>query len=104
MEHLISKGYTILERNWRHAKAEIDVIAVRGGTLAIVEVKSRSSEVFGDPLESVSKEKIRLLRRAANAYVNLKGIDLDIRFDCVGVLLDKGRERITHFEDACFLF
>ena len=102
--YLLSKGYSILERNWRHAKAEVDIIALRGDTLAVVEVKSRSSEAFGDPLESVSREKIRLLRKAINAYVNLKGIDLEIRFDLIGVVLEDDRQRIRHVEDACYLF
>lgn len=104
VRYLISKGYAILERNWRHAKAELDIIAVDGETLAVVEVKCRSSAAFGDPLESVGREKIRLLRRAINAYVNLKGIDLDIRFDLIGVVLEDDQERINHVEDACFLF
>ena len=102
--YLLSKGYSILERNWRHSKAEVDIIALRGDTLAVVEVKSRSSEAFGDPLESVSREKIRLLRKAINAYVNLKGIDLEIRFDLIGVVLEDDRQRIRHVEDACYLF
>ncbi len=104
VRHLISKGYSILERNWRHAKAEVDIIALRGDILAVVEVKSRSSEAFGDPLESVSREKIRLLRKAINAYVNLKGIDLEIRFELIGIIFEDDRQRIRHVEDACYLF
>ena len=104
VRHLVSKGYSILERNWRHEKAEVDIIARQGDTLAVVEVKSRSSEAFGDPLDSVGREKIRLLRRAMNAYVNLKGIDLEIRFDLIGVVLEDDRQSIRHVEDAFYLF
>lgn len=104
VRHLVSKGYTILERNWRHEKAEVDIIASKGDTLAVVEVKSRSSEAFGDPLDSVGREKIRLLRKAINAYVNLKGIDLEIRFDLIGVVLEDDRQSIRHVEDAFYLF
>lgn len=104
VRHLVSKGYTILERNWRQGKAEVDIIARHGDTLAVVEVKSRSSEDFGDPLDAVGREKIRLLRKAINAYVNLKGIDLEIRFDLIGVVLEDDRQRIRHVEDACYLF
>ena len=104
VRYLLSKGYSILERNWRHAKAEVDIIALCGDTLAVVEVKSRSTEAFGDPLESVSREKIRLLRKAINAYVNQKQIDLEIRFDLIGVVLEGDRRRIRHVEDACCLF
>lgn len=101
---LISKGYTILERNWRFAKAEIDIIAFKGNTIAAVEVKSRSTEAFGDPQESIGRDKIRLLRKAMNAYVNLKALDLEVRFDFIGIIIRDGREKITHLKDACYIF
>ena len=52
----------------------------------------------------MGREKIRLLRKAINAYVNLKGIDLEIRFDLIGVVLEDDRQSIRHVEDAFYLF
>lgn len=102
--HLLSKGYTILERNWRYAKAEVDIIAAKGEILAAVEVKSRSSNAYGDPREFVSRNKIRLLKKAMNAYVNLHGIDQEVRFDIIGVVMTPGRETITHLKGAWHIF
>jgi putative endonuclease len=102
--HLLSHGYRILERNWRHAKAEVDIIASKGAMLVAVEVKSRSSEAFGDPQGFISRDKIRLLQKAMNAYVNLHGLDLEVRFDAIGIVISDGKTRITHLKDAWYIF
>ena len=103
-EHLLSKGYTILERNWRFQKAEIDILATKNDTLAVVEVKTRSSIAFGDPEEFISRNKIQLLKRAANAYVNMNRLNLDVRFDYIGIVIVRNRHQISHMKDACFIF
>ena len=103
-EHLLSKGYTILERNWRFQKAEIDILATKNDTLAVVEVKTRSSITFGDPEEFISRNKIQLLKRAANAYVNMNRLNLDVRFDYIGIVIVRNRHKISHMKDACFIF
>ena len=102
--YLESRGYSIVERNWRYQKAEIDIIAVKENTLAIIEVKTRSTESFGDPVDFISREKIELLRKAANAYVNSKRINLEVRFDFIGIFSKSNQEKLTHVKDACFIF
>ena len=102
--HLLSKGYTILERNWRFQKAEIDILATNDDTLAVVEVKTRSSIAFGDPEEFIGRKKIQLLKKAANAYVNMNRLNLEVRFDYIGVVIQRNRHRISHLKDACFIF
>ena len=66
-DYLISKGYQIKERNWRYQKAEVDIIAQKGGVLAIVEVKTRSTRFFGDPQDFINSKKIKLLTSAIDA-------------------------------------
>ena len=56
-QYLLKNGYQILERNYRYRKAEIDIIALKEETLAIVEVKSRTSSYFGSPESFVSQKK-----------------------------------------------
>ena len=48
-EYLVSQQYKILEKNFRYKKAEIDIIALKNNTLAIIEVKTRTSVTFGEP-------------------------------------------------------
>lgn len=102
--YLLSKGYAILERNWRFQRAEIDILAAKGGTLAVIEVKTRSSKAFGDPEEFIRRNKIQLLRKAANAYVNMNRLNLDVRFDYIGIVIERNKEQLTHVKDACFIF
>jgi putative endonuclease len=103
-QYLLSRGYTILERNWRFQKAEIDILAAKDGTLAVVEVKTRSSKAFGDPEEFIGRHKIQHLKKAANAYVNMNRLNLDVRFDYIGIVMERSRHKISHLKDACFIF
>ena len=81
-------------------KEEIDIIAQIGSELVIVEVKTRNSDFFGEPHEFVSKSKQRHLIRAAAAYIDKHDIDLETRFDVIGVILNKTVEKIDHMESA----
>ncbi|MBZ5606066.1 MAG: YraN family protein [Acidobacteriia bacterium] len=84
------QGYTIVARNFRlsSGEAEADIIAWDGGTLAVVEVKSRESGEYGPPERAIGEEKRRHLLRVGRAYA--RKIDLDwslVRFDVVTVIL-----------------
>lgn len=102
--YLLSKGYTILERNWRFQKAEIDILAAKDSTLAVIEVKARSTAAFGNPEAFINRNKVELMRKAANAYVNKNRLNLEIRFDFIGIVFERNKERLTHLKDACFIF
>ena len=82
---LQDKGYEILETNWVFQKAEIDIIAKTENTLAVVEVKTRSSLDFGLPQDFVKPKKIQLLVKAINEYVISKDLDVDVRFDIIAI-------------------
>jgi putative endonuclease len=99
-DFLAHKGYTILERNWRWKKLEIDLIADTGKKLVIVEVKTRGSGVWGSPEEAVTKGKIKFLAEAAEAFIELHQIDKEVRFDIVTVVLGNGTFQIDHIEEA----
>ncbi len=99
---LRQKGYVILKTNWRHGKDEVDIIAKDKNELVIVEVKTRSTDYFGDPEEAVTPQKARRMIRAAEAYAELAHADMDIRFDIVAIVLKNGKAAIRHIEDAFF--
>lgn len=102
---LKEKGYTILETNWRYRNLEADIIAVNAGVMILAEVKTRTSNYFGEPETFVTKQKQTNLRKAANGYIQQKQLDLEVRFDIISVILDKTSDRATinHIENA-FLF
>lgn len=98
--YLEGKGYSILARNWRFGKEEIDLVAQKKDTLVIVEVKARSGSFFGEPEEFVNRKKQKHLIRAANAYIEEKGLDAEVRFDVIGVIITGENHHINHIEDA----
>ncbi len=98
--YLAEKGYTILERNWRFGKEEIDIIAQHQDTIIVAEVKTRSGSFFGEPQEFVNRQKQTHLIRAANAYLEKNKLELEVRFDIIGVILSGKKHKINHIEDA----
>lgn len=106
--YLEENGYSIVERNFVIQKAEIDIIAQKDSTLAIIEVKTRSSLDFGSPQDFVKQKKIQLLIKAVNAYINYRekdfGEDLEIRFDIVAIHKNGESFAIEHLTDAFYHF
>jgi putative endonuclease len=85
-EYLQGCGFRILDRNWRSADGEIDIVAVERQVLVICEVKSRTSVRHGSPLEAVSRAKRSRLRRLAVQWLNAHGVRFDqVRIDVVGL-------------------
>lgn len=99
-DYLEEKGYTILDRNWRKNRLELDIIATKGDIIAFVEVKTRKNTDFREPHEAVDWKKIRHIVVAADAYIKLHAIDMKIRFDIIDVVGDVGQFQITQIEDA----
>lgn len=103
-DFLVEKGYQIHYRNYRYLKAEIDLIAQKGGTLAIVEVKSRSSDFIAHIADTVDQKKIKLLVSAADHYVIENDLDVEVRFDII-TILKKGKQfELEHLKDAFYYF
>lgn len=88
-EYLESCGLRILDRNWRCAAGEIDIVAVERHTLVVAEVKARTSLRYGSPLEAVSRAKRARLRRLAVQWLNAHGVRFDqVRIDVIGLVYD----------------
>lgn len=88
-DYLEAEGFRILERNWRCADGEIDIVAVDRRTFVVCEVKTRSGTCYGTPLESVSRLKRNRLRRLAVRWLTAHGVHFDqVRIDMVGVTRD----------------
>jgi len=104
IEFLQKNNYKIIERNWRFKKAEVDIIAQKENVLAVVEVKTRSSNYFGNPQDFVSQKKIKLLTEAINEYVISRDLDVEVRFDIIAITKHKNNIDIEHLEDAFLHF
>jgi putative endonuclease len=93
VEHLQRAGLRILDRNWRCADGEIDIVAAERRALVVCEVKTRSGVRDGTPLEAITRQKRNRLRRLAIRWLVAHGILFDeIRIDVVGVLRSESGE------------
>lgn len=102
--YLRKNGYRIVHKNYRYLKAEVDIIAKKDHILAVVEVKSRSSEYWQDIADTITDKKIKLLVRAADHYVTSKDLDVEVRFDIVTVLKEGTGFKVEHWENAFYHF
>ncbi len=98
---LVKQGFEIRTRNFRFAKAEIDIVAETDDWLVMVEVKARTNDAYGRPEEFVTRGKQRHLIRAANRYIELHPTEKDIRFDIISILLEPVFE-LTHIPEAFY--
>ena len=83
--YLKARGYQLLHRNWRHSHYEIDIIALKGNILHFVEVKMRSSKVFGLPEEAVTKKKFQSLLQAADEFLHLHPQYRHVQYDILAI-------------------
>ena len=98
---LQKRGWRIIAERFRSGHRDLDLIAVRDGTVAFVEVKTRVATAFGDPVEAVSWRKRRELIRSAMVWVDRFGPPgACYRFDVVGVVIVGRDARIRHVENA----
>lgn len=97
---LEQKGYLVLETNYRNRYGEIDIIASKDGFLVFVEVKYRTSQQYGDPLEAVDGWKQRRICRSALYYCSklAEGLEVPCRFDVIAIYGEE--QQIRHIENA----
>lgn len=104
--YLVGKGYSIITRNYHFGKvAEIDLIARDNESLVFVEVKSRFSRTFISPIDQMTPQKAKQLRKAAEGFLFSKSIqDVPCRFDVITIDYISGKPKIEHLENAIFFF
>ena len=100
-EHLKNLGYNIIERNFSCRQGEIDIIALDKGYLVFIEIKSRTSNEFGLPSESVTKRKMEHLIKAIKYYLYIRNLENEnIRIDVIEVYAKKGEYRFNHIKQV----
>jgi putative endonuclease len=101
-EYLVSKGYTIVQRNYRTGQGELDIIARDKNFIVIVEVKTRESAFLTDPLQLVPLTKQRQVIKMANTYLKRLSTLEQARFDIIVVIHNSGYTKLEHIEDAFY--
>ena len=97
---LLSKGYSILDRNWHSGHKEIDIIARDGHDIVFVEVKTRSNEDIISAVQAVTTAKMQRLIYAAEAYLASHEYDFSPRFDIITLVGAEPNLKIEHLCDA----
>jgi putative endonuclease len=100
--YLKTQGYRIRSRNFYYQKAEQDIVASKGDTLAIVEVKWRLSDFYGSPETFVTPKKRKLLARAADFYVQKFNWQGETRFDIISIVGQPPNHSLTHIKQAFY--
>jgi putative endonuclease len=96
--HVRSRGWDVLDRNWRTRDGELDLVALDGRELVVVEVKTRRSTAYGHPAEAVTARKLARVRRLAAQWLATHDVHpRSVRVDVIAVLLPpRGAAQIDH--------
>lgn len=99
---LAALGWEVIDRNWRCALGELDIVAVDRGCVVAVEVKTRRTATFGSPLEAVTPAKMARLRKLLGAWLASQSRSFtDVRVDVIGVTLPSaGAAHVEHVRGA----
>ncbi len=104
IDYLRGNGYQILETNYRYQKAEVDIMALKDKTLAIVEVKTRSTAVFGNPQDFLKRNQIERIVNAVDYYIQSQQLDVEVRFDVIAIVKTDKAHEVQHLENAYYHF
>lgn len=100
-EYLANKGYKIIASNWHYGHLELDIIALDGEELVIVEVKSKTGEEFAHPSDAISDKKMHQVIEAADAWVVQSEWNGDTRFDLITVVFTgPDTYELEHYDNA----
>ncbi len=95
-KYLKKCGYKIVARNFKNPFGEIDIIAKKGDILAFIEVKTRLTDLFGQPSQAVDERRKQRYIMGAKYFFYNREIDVTVRFDIIEIFQDK----INHIENA----
>lgn len=100
---LLEKGFTVIERNWRFKHLEVDVIASKGNKLHFFEIKTRTTDKYGHPEESIGKKKMQHMRKAAEEYQYQHPQWIFLQIDVLAIKMYPGQaQEIFYIEDVFF--
>jgi putative endonuclease len=99
-EHLQIKGYEILARNYRSKWGEVDIVAKIHNIVVFVEVKTKTTDKFGEPWEMINAWKVEQVKKMGEVWCREYGWEGRVRMDVVGVYLNEDPPRIEHWESV----
>ncbi len=107
VDYLVSQGYVVFDRNWRSKSGEIDIIASEKfnsqDELIFIEVKTRSSRDYGDPIEAITATKYLRMYRLALEWLSENNASREAwRLDVISIVISRAQEiEIDHLKRVC---
>lgn len=101
-DYLESKGFSILEKNYRHKRSEIDLIVKLNNLLIFVEVKTKTNTSYGNPEIAIDQQKAAKVMEGADYYIQESDWKGNVRFDVISIIKKKSGVEIEHFKDAFY--
>lgn len=107
VDYLVSQGYVVFDRNWRSKSGEIDIIASEKfnsqDELIFIEVKTRSSRDYGDPIEAITSTKYLRMYRLALEWLSENSASREAwRLDVISIVISRAQEiEIDHLKRVC---
>ena len=99
--YLRDKGYIIVERDWHSQHRDLDIIALDDGVMVFIEVKTRQSDAFAYPDQTITRKKLQNLQLAINHYVKSNKVTRRFRIDIITVIGDGDKKpEIRHLTDV----
>lgn len=98
--YLEDQGYVILDRNYRKGHKEVDIIALDHDEIAVVEVKTRTSDAILAPEQAVDHQKRQNIIRVADSYVRKNNRTEPVRFDIISIVGSGAEAEIRHIKNA----
>lgn len=101
--YLVDKGYTLYERDWKFGKRDLDIVAYNPNhtILVFIEVKTRSANELSLPEQAVTKQKMKSVALAANAFIKERNITDEVRFDVISITGTSAQNAsLNHIENA----
>lgn len=104
VKFLKKNGYKVLETNFSCRHGEIDIIANKNDVICFVEVKARSNESYGRPIEAITPFKVKHMVRSAQYYIAKKSLeDKEVRLDIIEIVFHESKPMIRYTENAVVL-
>lgn len=103
-KYLEAAGYTIIERNFMARQGEIDIIAKDKKELVFIEVKTRTSDIYGKPVEAVNTQKQKHLLNTIKYYLYSKHLENEfVRIDVIEVYFNNDTYKINHIKQIIWI-
>ena len=99
-EYLREQGFEVCHTNWRSGRYELDIVARKDDTLHFVEVKCRREGALTSPEDAITPTKFRSLQKAAEAYIHMYGVELEVQFDLIAVDHSEKKMKIRYIANA----